>query len=87
MYAFPRRRLARVAAGAAASETGQVSPQLGNVTVLHDDLCRTANLTTQQAGAGGVTLLVRVPGTFPPAMSSPWMRLPVTSPAPSNVQR
>lgn len=62
-------------------ETGQVSPQLGNVTVLHDDLYagQRLTLTAQQAGAGGVTLLdARVPERF-----RPWMRLPVTSPAPS----
>lgn len=48
-------------------ETGQVSPQLGNVTVLHDDLYagQRLTLTAQQAGAGGVTLLdARVPERF-----------------------
>ncbi|OSC37653.1 sulfurtransferase [Mycobacterium decipiens] len=48
-------------------ETGPVSPQYGNVTVLHDDLYGGARptLTASQAGAGGVALLdARAPERF-----------------------
>lgn len=48
-------------------ETGPVTPQPGNVTVLHDDLyagCR-PTLTAEQAGTGDVTLLdARAPERF-----------------------
>ncbi|KLO31967.1 sulfurtransferase [Mycobacterium haemophilum] len=48
-------------------ETGPVIPQLGNVTVLHDNLYAGGRptLTAQQSGAGGVTLLdARAPERF-----------------------
>jgi thiosulfate/3-mercaptopyruvate sulfurtransferase len=48
-------------------ETGPVTPQLGNVTVPHDDLYAGSRptLTAEQAGAGGVTLLdARAPERF-----------------------
>jgi thiosulfate/3-mercaptopyruvate sulfurtransferase len=48
-------------------ETGPVTPQLGNVTVAHDDLYVGARptLTAQEAGAGVVTLLdARAPERF-----------------------
>lgn len=47
--------------------TGPVSPQPGNVTVLHDNLYAGGRptLTAQQSGAGGVTLLdARAPERF-----------------------
>ena len=50
-----------------ALETGQVTPQPGNVTVPHDDLYAGSRptLTAEQAGAGGVTLLdARAPERF-----------------------
>lgn len=48
-------------------ETGDATPQPGNVTVPHDDLYAGAlpTLTAEQAGAGGVTLLdARAPERF-----------------------
>ncbi len=48
-------------------ETGPITPQLGNVTVLHDDLYAGSRptLTAQQSGAGNVTLLdARAPERF-----------------------
>ena len=48
-------------------ETGPVSPQPGNVTVLHDDLYAGSRptLTAEEAGAGNVTLLdARAPERF-----------------------
>jgi thiosulfate/3-mercaptopyruvate sulfurtransferase len=48
-------------------ETGSITPQLGNVTVLHDDLYAGSRptLTAQQSGAGNVTLLdARAPERF-----------------------
>jgi thiosulfate/3-mercaptopyruvate sulfurtransferase len=48
-------------------ETGPVTPQLGNVTVLHDDLYAGSRLTltAQQSGAGNATLLdARAPERF-----------------------
>ncbi len=48
-------------------ETGEATPQPGNVTVPHDDLYAGAlpTLTAEQAGAGGVTLLdARAPERF-----------------------
>jgi thiosulfate/3-mercaptopyruvate sulfurtransferase len=50
-----------------ALETGTVTPEPGNVTVLHDDLYAGGRpaLTAQQAGAAGVTLLdARAPERF-----------------------
>ena len=48
-------------------ESGPVTPQPGNVTVLHDDLYAGSRptLTAEQSGAGGVTLLdARAPERF-----------------------
>ncbi|OBH83991.1 thiosulfate sulfurtransferase [Mycobacterium scrofulaceum] len=48
-------------------ETGGVTPQSGNVTVPHDDLYAGSRptLTSEQAGAGGVTMLdARAPERF-----------------------
>jgi rhodanese-related sulfurtransferase len=48
-------------------ETGTVTPEPGNVTVLHDDLYASGRpaLTAQEAGAAGVTLLdARAPERF-----------------------
>ncbi|WP_454561480.1 sulfurtransferase [Mycobacterium haemophilum] len=53
--------------GGGCVETGPVIPQLGNVTVLHDNLYAGGRptLTAQQSGAGGVTLLdARAPERF-----------------------
>ncbi|AKN16765.1 thiosulfate sulfurtransferase [Mycobacterium haemophilum DSM 44634] len=53
--------------GGGCVETGPVIPQLGNVTVLHDNLYAGGRptLTAQQSGAGSVTLLdARAPERF-----------------------